>query len=336
MKRYNRLLQRYGLAVLLLGAVSACQVKRPDAVLSDAQMEDVLYDYHLAKALGDGMPPSENYKRVLYVEAVFRKHGITQAQFDSSMVWLSRNPGVLSEIYENVTARLKAEKADVEDLLALREGKPRTSEPGDSVDVWFGQRLYRLTGMPLANKVTFSLPSDSNFQDRDTLRWQVRFLFSGSAFDSVSAPVMSLSLRYESDSVVSALRQIRRAGEYSITLQGETLGRLKEVDGFVYYPGNDGRTLLLDRISLMRYHCTDTLASAAADTLETVPEKPAGKPGVEPAKADEVKKPEPEKKVDSAPRMRPKPSSSSVGQPQKFEPRPAARVDLEKSEKKAR
>ena len=335
MKRNNRLLH-YGLTAFLALALSACQVKRPDTVLSDAQMEEVLYDYHIAKALGEGTPHADNYKRVLYVESVFKKYGITQAQFDSSMVWFSRNPEVLGKIYENIVNRLKAEQTNLEELLALREGKPRTSVAGDSVDVWFGQQLYRLTGTPLTNRLTFSLPADSNFQDRDTLRWHVRFLFSGTAFDSVAAPVMSLSLRYESDSVVSALRRIRRAGEYSITLQGDTLGRLKGVDGFVYYPGNDGRTLLLDRISLMRYHCTDTLASAAADTLETVPEKPAGKPGVEPAKADEVKKPEPEKKVDSAPRMRPKPSSSSVGQPQKFEPRPAARVDLEKSEKKAR
>ena len=335
MKRNNRL-QRYGLVAFLVLVVSACQVKRPDVVLSDAQMEDVLYDYHLAKALGEGTPSAENYKRVLYVESVFRKHGITQARFDSSMVWFSRNPGVLSKIYENITARLKAEKADVEDLLALREGKPRTSAPGDSVEVWFGQQLYRLTGMPLTNKVTFSLPSDSNFQDRDTLRWHVRFLFSGAAFDSVAAPVMSLSLRYESDSVVSGLRKICKAGEYSITLQGDTLGRLKEVDGFVYYPDRDGRILLLDRISLMRYHCTDTLVSVAADTLKAAPEKAVEKPEAKPAKVDKTEKPEPEKKEDTAPRMRPKPSSSSVPQPQKFEATPRTRMNLEKSGRKVR
>ena len=184
-------------------------------------MENVLYDYHIAKALGEGTPHADNYKRVLYVESVFKKYGITQAQFDSSMVWFSRNPEVLGKIYENIVNRLKAEQTNLEELLALREGKPRTSVAGDSVDVWFGQQLYRLTGTPLTNRLTFSLPADSNFQDRDTLRWHVRFLFSGTAFDSVAAPVMSLSLHYKNDSVVSDLRKVCEAGEYSITLCSE-------------------------------------------------------------------------------------------------------------------
>ena len=333
MKRNNRLLH-YGLTAFLALALSACQVKRPDTVLSDAQMEEVLYDYHIAKALGEGTSHTENYKRVLYVESVFKKHGITQAQFDSSMVWFSRNPEVLGKIYEHIVNRLKAEQTSLDELLALREGKPRTSVAGDSVDVWFGQRLYRLTGSPLTNRLTFSLPADSNFQDRDTLRWHVRFLFSGAAFDSVAAPVMSLSLHYKNDSVVSGLRKVCEAGEYSITLQGDTLGALKEVNGFVYYPDRDGRILLLDSISLMRYHCTDTLASAAADTLKTEPGKVVGKPENEPEKADKAEKLEPEKEVDVAPRMRPKPSSSSVSQPQKPLTRPRLQKNLEHTEKK--
>ena len=332
MKRNNRLLH-YGLTAFLALAMSACQVKRPSTVLSDAQMENVLYDYHIAKALGEGTPHADNYKRVLYVESVFKKYGITQAQFDSSMVWFSRNPEVLGKIYENIVNRLKAEQTNLEELLALREGKPRTSVAGDSVDVWFGQQLYRLTGTPLTNRLTFSLPADSNFQDRDTLRWHVRFLFSGTAFDSVAAPVMSLSLHYKNDSVVSDLRKVCEAGEYSITLQGDTLGALKEVNGFVYYPDRDGRILLLDSISLMRYHCTDTLASAVADTLNTEPGKVVEKSEKEPEQADKAEKLEPEKEVDDAPRMRPKPSSS-LSQPQKPLARPRLQKNLEHSEKK--
>lgn len=109
MKRSNQI-QRCGLFVFLVWTLFACQVKRPETVLSDKQMEDVLYDYHIAKALGEALSYNENYKRVLYVESVYKKYGITEAQFDSSMVWYARNPEVLSKIYENINARLKAEK----------------------------------------------------------------------------------------------------------------------------------------------------------------------------------------------------------------------------------
>ena len=36
---------------LLAFCLTACQVKRPKVVISDAKMENVLYDYHIAKAM---------------------------------------------------------------------------------------------------------------------------------------------------------------------------------------------------------------------------------------------------------------------------------------------
>ena len=41
------------------------RVKRPDTVISDAKMENVLYDFHIAKAMGEEVPYSESYKRCL-------------------------------------------------------------------------------------------------------------------------------------------------------------------------------------------------------------------------------------------------------------------------------
>lgn len=319
MKRSNQI-QRCGLFVFLVWTLFACQVKRPETVLSDKQMENVLYDYHIAKALGEALSYNENYKRVLYVESVYKKYGITEAQFDSSMVWYARNPEVLSKIYENINARLKAEKATVEDLLALREGKPQTSAPGDSVDVWFGQELYRLSGMPLNNKVTFSLPADSNFFGRDTLRWNIRFLYPDKEFDSISAPIMSMSLHYKSDSVISAFRKIFTTGDYSISLQSDTMGELKEVNGFVYYSSSEKKSLLLDKISLMRYHSADSVAVAVTDTLKAA-EKDTLNVKKEPENIDKDSLESDKKELNAVPRMRPKPSSTLV-QPQKQEARP--------------
>ena len=51
---------------LLAFCLTACQVKRPKVVISDAKMENVLYDYHIAKAMGEEVPYTDGYKRVLY------------------------------------------------------------------------------------------------------------------------------------------------------------------------------------------------------------------------------------------------------------------------------
>lgn len=293
---------------LLASCLTACQVKRPEEVITDAKMEDVLYDYHIAKAMGEEVPYTDGYKKVLYIESVFKKHGITQARFDSSMVWYTRNPNVLSRVYEKVNARLKVERDAINHLVAIRDNKPTESLPGDSIDVWVWQRIYQLTGMPMDNKLTFTLPSDTNFKDRDTLRWNVRFRFHKGIPDSLHAPVMAMQIVYK-DSTISDLRKIYNSGMETLSLFADTLGEIKEVRGYIYYPTTQAtHTLLTDRISLMRYHATDTLPVAKSDSLrnDSVKVEKNEQPKKEEVKPVEENKGESTRKREA---LRPRPSA---------------------------
>lgn len=253
---------------LLIFVLAGCKVKRPDDVISEKKMEDLLYDYHIAKAMGDNVPYNENYKKALYIDAVFHKHGTTEAVFDSSMVWYTRNTETLSKIYEKVNKRLKAQRDEINHLIAIRDKKPETSAQGDSVDVWYWQRLVRLTNMPASNKYTFVLPADTNFKARDTLVWEIDYRFPTVLPDTARTAIMAMQIVYENDSIVSEIKELMNSGKENIRLQGDTLGMLKEVKGFIYFvKSKDPATLLIDNISLMRYHCTDTLSSAARDSL---------------------------------------------------------------------
>lgn len=279
--------------LLLAFCFTACQVKRPDTVLPDAKMENVLYDYHVAKAMGEEVPYNESYKRLLYIESVFKKHGISQADFDTSMVWYARNPDVLTKVYEKVNLRLKAERDGINHLIALRDNKPKESLPGDSIDVWIWQHIYQLTGMPLDNKLTFTLPSDTNFHDRDTLRWSVRFRFHNGKPDSLHAPLMAMQIQYEkNDSTINAIRRIEDTGVETISLHADTLGKIKEIRGFIYYPMQESpQPLLADRITLMRYHATDSLVidSLSVASKDSIQAEKLKKDSIEKKSADEVK-----------------------------------------------
>ena len=254
---------------LLAIFVTGCTVKRPNEVLPESTMEDLLYDYHIAKAMGDNLPYNENYKKVLYTDAVFNKYGTTKAVFDSSMVWYTRNTEVLAKVYEKVSKRLKAQQNVINHLIAIRDKKPMTSAPGDSVDVWAWQRMKRLTGMPTDDKLTFVLPSDSNFKERDTLVWEVRYQFLENAPDTALTALMAMQIIFENDSIISATQRVANSGTQSICLQSDTLGAIKEVKGFIYYPREKTpHTLVLDKITLMRYHSNDTL-QALNDSLQS-------------------------------------------------------------------
>lgn len=277
-------------------AVAGCTVKRPDDVISESKMENLLYDYYLAKAVSDNLPYDENYKKALYLNAVFEKYGTTEAVFDSSMVWYTRNTEVLSKVYEKINKRLKDQQNEVNHLIALRDKKPAISTPGDSIDVWPWQRLVRLTDEMMNNKYAFVLPADTNYKDRDTLVWEVRYHFLEPKLPDSLAVTMAMQVVYEKDTL-NHLETILEPGIQQIRLFADTLGAIKEVKGFIYYPMTGKKnfgTVLTDRFSLMRYHCQDTLSITARDSLNKAT-----------LKADSLKKVTLKKEVDTL-QMEPK------------------------------
>ena len=92
----------------ILLAVVGC---RPRGVLSNREMRDVLYDLHRADGAIQvaGYNYSHDQEVAGYYKNVLDKHGITQAQFDSSLVWFTDNPQIFNKIYPKVVARLEAD-----------------------------------------------------------------------------------------------------------------------------------------------------------------------------------------------------------------------------------
>ena len=76
------------MALLATTLLAACS-KVPDGILSEKKMQGVLTDMLLAEAMVNvdyNTYKSDTMKLALY-ESVFRKHDITQAVYDSSLVW---------------------------------------------------------------------------------------------------------------------------------------------------------------------------------------------------------------------------------------------------------
>lgn len=264
--------QKYGLMICMAIVMIACDVERPEHILSDSVMEKVLYDYHIAKAMGEELNYRENYKRTLYIDAVFKKHNITEAQFDSTMAWYARYPEVINKVYDNIRERLKTDREHYNNLVAMRDGKPKVSKEGDSIDVWIWDRVHLLTGMPLDNKLSFTLPSDVNFRGNDTLKWVVGINFLDTIpEDSVNHPMMAMQVSYSKDTILHAISRIDTTQLAKLTLFADTLGDIKEISGFIYYPNKRVKqALLIDTISLMRYHANnDSIPSTQPEKTTT-------------------------------------------------------------------
>ena len=94
--------------MVLLCIVVGC---RPHGVLSNREMRNVLYDLHRADGAIQvaGYNYSHDQEVVGYYKNVLDRHGITQEQFDSSLVWYTDNPQIFNKIYPKVIERLEAD-----------------------------------------------------------------------------------------------------------------------------------------------------------------------------------------------------------------------------------
>lgn len=91
--------------------LSSC---RPHGILSSRKMRSVLVDLHKTDALlqVSGLHHGHNDAEDHYYAMVLEQHGITQAQFDSSLVWYTAHPQLFDKIYPKVLAQLTKERED--------------------------------------------------------------------------------------------------------------------------------------------------------------------------------------------------------------------------------
>ena len=84
---------------------------RPSGVLSPDAMRDILYELHRADGAiqAAGYNYSHDQEVAGYYKNILDKYGITQAEFDSSLVWYTDNPQIFNKIYPKVIARLEAD-----------------------------------------------------------------------------------------------------------------------------------------------------------------------------------------------------------------------------------
>lgn len=154
----------YGCVICSLLLLSSCD-GRPKGVLSKSEMTDVVTEMHkLDGALSEkGLLYNHDAEKQLYYNSVFKKYGITQAEFDSSLVWYTKNPKRFELVYLDVMLRLTALDEDV------KRGK---YHPVDSaklkfvrVNIWNKPTLYAYTKDSTRTKLNVEIVNDSLLLD---------------------------------------------------------------------------------------------------------------------------------------------------------------------------
>ena len=259
--------------LLFLFLFAACD-DRPKDVLSRGKMEDVLYDYHIMQGIIDELPSEEREAKAQdYMNAVFQKHDITQAQFDSSIVYYNRHTKELYKIYTNIKERYTTVNDEIQLVNGNNDMMAIFATGGDTTNLWNGAKLLTLRNKDLLNRESFTIFADTSFrrQDQFILTLQPVFIKERKEDYDIHLQV-GLSVLYKSGKHVGTTRFVNNNSLQQLTLQTSKDEDIKSVTGFFYYKGKTTtRNLcLIDNISLVRMHQKDAQqAEAHADTVKT-------------------------------------------------------------------
>ena len=207
-KRWNRRL----LPALLLCLACAC-TNRPKDVLDLRDMTDVLVDIHTL----DGVFASTSYSRFqeeerdAYYEAILVRHHITKAQFDSSLLWYSRDPKKFEKVYTRVIDQLTAEEA------AVKAGKYHELLPKAStithMDLWTDSTRFTLRGDSLSRRPLAFSVADTSLVMGDVYEVSFKELAFKVAQDSLEPVTSRMTFEDGSSAEVPFHKSLRSADQ---------------------------------------------------------------------------------------------------------------------------
>nr|WP_293550884.1 DUF4296 domain-containing protein [Prevotella sp.] len=258
----------------LLFCVSSCKPSLPSGVLSKGKMTDILYDYHLALAMAHMDDNGDKGQSLAYREAVLRKHDVTSAEFDSSMVYYMRHTELLEDVYKDLTDRYNNEITAMGG--SAKEGGEfaNLSATGDTANVW--TLAASMVFMPVKpfNSTSFDIKVDSTFHkgDRLMLDFDAQFIYQ----DGMRNGVAMLAVQFGNDSIAQRTIMIQSTQHYSVELSdADSLG-IKSVKGyFMLMNGDDGtgvssqttlKLMFLEHIKLIRIHPQKPVAAPAVSS----------------------------------------------------------------------
>lgn len=283
------------LAFVGLQLFQACKPTDPPQYIQPDEMEDILYDYHVAQGMAMGVE-NNSYNSHLYYEAVLKKHHVTSEQFDSSLHYYYYRSDRFIDIYKRVQERLSDEALLLGASVSEVERYMTQSTSGDTTDIWEGRRRQMLVPFRPYNYLQFRVKCDTAFHAGDSflMTFANTFLTQGSPRGADAY----LSITYMNDSVITRNQPVSGFGVTTMRIPS-CPERVKEICGYIALnqhldnnQSNDICLLSVDRIQLVRFHHhqeekskadsvkSDTLRTAspqAADSVQ-IDKTPLGKP----------------------------------------------------------
>lgn len=224
-------------------------------------MEDILYDYHLSRTMTDQLPSDDGtreYKETMLMHAMLKKHGVTEAEFDTSLVYYYSHVDKFAKIYQKVTKRLNDDAMELGASVGELGKITSFSLTGDTANVWNDASSVFLMPKPAYNRVSYELKADTAFRKGDSFQFSMMasYLYKSGMKDAL----VHVAIRYDNDSISTHYVHCTASGLTTLRIPANEEQKVKDVRTFIYLtPSNDDGTnnlLFINQIQLFRFHKT--------------------------------------------------------------------------------
>lgn len=244
--------------LLLLMIMVACKPTIPSEYIQPDDMEDILYDYHVAQAMAKQISFKDaNFDRTRYFFSVLEKHEVTEADFDSSLVYYYSHVDRLQDIYKEVNRRLSDEANNLGVTVGDINRYSQYSATGDTANIWNQQSDLLLIPRPTMNRYDFTVEVDTTFHQGDSFMFQFvsEYLWQSGSKDAT----VCIVTKYEGDSIIQTTNHVSTSGTAQVRIPANNLNKLKEMKGFIHLnAGNDDsntrKMMFVSQIQLIRFH----------------------------------------------------------------------------------
>ena len=258
--------------IVLVAVLSSCG-RQPSGVMSVNEMADLIVDMKIADAYIENHISEfdTDSSKLVIKQSIFKKHGLTQQEYDTSMVWYAHNMedynraldkavAILKHRYDKLSRSSDDIAEEQEMVMGGAQGAPthdvkpksrlgiRRQEKfnGDTIDLWKGQRSYMLTQGSRRGFITFDVLPGNDSKPGD--RYQLTYLLERGANDFK----VCMSIDYTDGATAQITRSTNSDGWVNIDVQSDTARQVRRIYGYVSYNIHRGHTAYVDSLSIIR------------------------------------------------------------------------------------
>ena len=249
--------------LMVIALIVSCKPSVPSSVIQPDEMEDMLYDYHVSQVMARNVGPAKEHdiNARKYFLALLKKYDVTEAEFDSSLLYYYSHVDYLKNIYNQVNERLANQAKLVGAKVGAIGRYSQYSTTGDTANIWRETTDVMLMPYPAMNRFDFEIKGDTSFYKGDSFMFQ--FMTEYLWQNGMKEATVCIVSKYEGDSIIQNYSQIGVSGIAQVRVPLNHAGRLKEMKGFIYLGdgGDDTNTrkmLFISQIQLIRFHNKQT------------------------------------------------------------------------------